>query len=78
MIEQQKECLKSSTMKGQFVWWIQILKEINFWPRMGRDCESFQNGILIEAIVDRPQYRFGQNQTLIKILQACCKNRRSS
>ena len=26
MIEQQKECLKSSTMKGQFVWWIQKLK----------------------------------------------------
>ena len=31
-----------------------------FGPVWEGICESFQNGILIEAIIDRPQYRFGQ------------------
>ena len=40
---------------------------------MGGICESFQNGILIEAIVDRPQYRFGQESNSVKIYGACYK-----
>ena len=61
MIEQQKGVFEIINNEGA-ICMVDTKTEgkSTFGPVWEGICESFQNGILIEAIVDRPQYRFGQ------------------
>ena len=60
MIEQQKGVFEIINNEGAICMVDTKTEGSQLLAPYGGICESFQNGILIEAIVDRPQYRFGQ------------------